>query len=141
MNRAFPQLIFAVVLGLALPGFAQGPVATAKTENGVSYTTGGITEDESRAMRQDAKNWPLTLIFSEGREREYLADVSVNIKDGKGKDVLDVLTDGPILSARLPEGRYIVSADWEGKTLRRTVILKRGAARQVTFNWPTPRRD
>ena len=141
MNRAFPHLIFAAVVCLALPGFAQGPAPRPKTENGITYTTGGITEDESRALRQDAKNWPLTLIFSEGREREYLADVSVTIKDGKGRQLLDVLTDGPILSARLPEGRYVVSADWEGKTLTRTVILKRGAARQVSFNWPTPRRD
>jgi hypothetical protein len=141
MSHAFPKCLGALFLSLTVSGLAQAATPAPKTENGVSYMTGGITEDESRAMRQEAKNWPLTVIFSEGREREYLADVAVNIKDGRGKDILDVVTDGPILSARLPEGRYIVSADWEGRTLKRTVILKRGAPRQMSFNWPTPRRD
>src|SRR4051812_43480673 len=110
MNPLARRLAGAVFLAVAGIAAAETALPQARSENGITYVTGGITEDESRALRSQARSWPLTVIFSEGRAREYLADVHVSIKDQSGKELLDVTTEGPILQAKLPEGRYSVTA-------------------------------
>jgi hypothetical protein len=67
---------------------------------------------------------------------EYLADVKVSITDKAGTVVLDTVTDGPILLARLSPGQYRVSADSNGAIVKKTVQI--GASHPVKLNlyWP-----
>ena len=65
MKNILLQTLFAIVmaLGACVNSFAQLP--EIQTGNGISWMMGGIGLDESTAMRAEAKNWPLSIEFSE----------------------------------------------------------------------------
>jgi hypothetical protein len=103
----------------------------------VEYIAGGIGQDEARAMREASTSWPLALEFaSKGSPRaDYVADVTVNVRDSRKQSVLEVKADGPFLLARLAPGRYTVDATYAGKTLSKTVTVARGRAARTLFLW------
>ena len=59
----------------------------------------------------------------------------VRLADTKGSVVLDTVTDGPMLLAKLPPGRYQVMAEVRGQTRTATVDAT-GGAKRVTMLWP-----
>ena len=126
MNTLSRLSAAALALALAVPAFAAA-LPQPKTEHGVTYLSGGIGEDESAAMKAEAKHYPLSLVFSAGKYGEYLARVPVTIKDYAGKMVLDTVSKGPILLVSLAPGRYTVTATRDGKTLRQAVDIKKGS--------------
>src|ERR1041384_6973190 len=71
-----------------------------RTENGVTYVDGGIGGEEAAAMKAEVKHYPLSMIFSAGKENEFLADVKVKIKDKDGKDIMST-TAGPIMLVKV----------------------------------------
>lgn len=131
----------AIVIALALPAVAaaQAMLPQEKTEGGIAYVSGGIGQNEAMAMRRAAREYPLSMIFSAGPRGAFLADVSVTIKDDKGKTMLETVSAGPIMLVDLPAGDYRVAATVAGKTLHRAAKVgeKEGHAR-VSFNWPSP---
>ena len=98
----------AIALALALHAVG-ATLPQPKMENGITYLSGGIGNDEAVAMKAEAKSYPLSMIFSAGKDNEYLADVKVNIKDKAGKDVLNAVSNGPIILVKVPAGRYSMS--------------------------------
>ena len=107
----------------------------ARSDNGITYLSGGVGRDEAAAMKAQAKNYPLSVVFSAGKDNEYLADVKVTIKDKTGKDVLDTAAAGPILLVKLPAGRYTIAAQRSGETLRRIVQVNHHGDKRVNFHW------
>lgn len=106
-----------------------------KTQNGVTYVNGGIGLDQAAAMKAEAKNYPMSMIFSAGKENEFLADVKLTIKDKGGKEILTTIA-GPIMLVKLPAGTYAVVADLNGTRLHRTVHVGTKRDEQIVFHWP-----
>lgn len=127
-----------VALGLALPMLAasQTMLPQARTEGAVTYLSGGIGHEEALAMRQEAKHYPLSMVFSEGKRGEFVSDIHVTIKDKSGKTMLDAVSDGPIMVVKLPAGEYSLTADMHGKVLHRTARISDKGSVQEAFNWP-----
>lgn len=130
---AFPA--GALALALVFPA-AAAPLPQAKTEHGVTYVSGGIGQDESSALKAEAKSYPLSVVFAAGRQDEYLAEVPVTIKDRSGRTVLDTVSRGPIMLVRLPAGRYRIAATRNGKALQRSAAVQARGDTQVVFHWP-----
>ncbi|NHL69234.1 carboxypeptidase regulatory-like domain-containing protein [Burkholderia ambifaria] len=106
--------------------------------NGVAYITGGIGEDEVTAFRDVAPRYNLRITFA-SKSGHYLADVDVTLSAGKST-ILDAHTSGPFLFARVPPGRYTVSAhDRAVQEVRHVVVPARGAI-DVSFYWHDPER-
>jgi hypothetical protein len=106
--------------------------------NGVAYITGGIGEDEVTAFRDVAPRYNLRITFA-SKSGHYLADVDVTLSAGKST-ILDAHTSGPFLFARVPPGRYTVSAhDRAIQEVRHVVVPARGAI-DVRFYWHDPER-
>ena len=129
--------IFLGLLGLCFSGalFAQQSLPPVQTFGGVSYMTGGVGLDESAAMKAAEKDFTLSLLFAQTKRGEFVSDVTVSIKDKTGKIVLDALSDGPVLLARLPAGAYTVSADYDGKVLMRKVQVEAKGVARAGFVW------
>ncbi len=129
--------IVAAALALSLAGaaFGQGDLPPLQTFGSVSYVTGGIGLDESDAIKAAEKDFTLSLVFAQTKRGEYLSDVKVSIKDKAGKSVLEAVSDGPMLLARLPAGAYTVSAEYDGKTLTRTVRVEGKGVTRAGFVW------
>lgn len=127
MNKALPFLLAGFIF-YANAGFAQ---IQPKTQNGITYLSGGVGLDERSEMKASMHGYNLIMTFAE-KSGAYVADVKVSIKSLGGKQGLEAVSDGPLFYAALPPGRYRVSAEYAGKT--QTKIVKLGKANQV-FRW------
>jgi hypothetical protein len=104
----------------------------------VAYVNGGIGSDEADALRTEARYFPLELMFSrrgEGERAEFVADVHLQILDAAGRIVVDRSSQGPIFLARLPNGHYTISAEFQGRTQTRRVALGDGRRESLSFFW------
>jgi hypothetical protein len=104
----------------------------------IAYVNGGIGSDEADELRAEARYFPLELMFSrrgEGERAEFVADVHLQIFDAAGRVVVDRASQGPIFLARLPDGTYTVSAEFQGRTQVRRVALGNGRREAVSFFW------
>jgi hypothetical protein len=139
MNFQARPVLFALALGAALPAAAavmnNSELPQAKTENGITYLSGGIGKSEAQAMRAEAKRYPLSMTFSTKKDNEFLARVPVTIRNSSGKTLLDTVSDGPILLVKLPPGKYSVTAEAYGKTYRRSVRVNAKGDTPLYFHW------
>ena len=103
----------------------------------VSYLSGGIGLSESDAIKHVAKAYPLELEFvlKAKPKDEYLANVKVRIKDAHDKTVLKTTAGGPFLLAKMPAGKYQVSADRDGKVIHRQIDIAANGHQRVVFEW------
>lgn len=127
--------VAALALGLASAAFAQDALPPLRTFGSVSYVTGGIGLDESTAIKAAEKDFALSLLFAQTKRGEYLSDVKLSIKDKAGKTVLEAVSDGPMLLAKLPAGAYKISAEHEGTVLVKTVRVEPKGVTRATFVW------
>lgn len=83
---------------------------TGRSAQGVDYMSGGIGEGEVQAMRAERERFSLWLTAA-GLSGAFIGSVRVRIVDlASGGTVLEHVTDGPLLYAALPVGRYEVEA-------------------------------
>lgn len=135
-----------VTTGIVLFGLLMAPLAFAalpsalppeQTQGGVTYVSGGVGQEEAQAFEAAAAQYPLTLEFAikHAPHAEYAADVHVVVTDAQGTRVLDTTSDGPFLLAKLPAGRYTVTAERHQQTLARTVHVATHKPTHVMFLW------
>ncbi|PKO91888.1 MAG: hypothetical protein CVU15_09865 [Betaproteobacteria bacterium HGW-Betaproteobacteria-1] len=102
----------------------------------VIFVSGGIGYCESQAMQSASKEYPLELVFVQktASGENYLANIPLQITDTKGNLVLDTVTKGPYLLARMPAGRYTIAANHNGEIKTQRVTLAKKHQRLV-FAW------
>ncbi|WP_434602540.1 carboxypeptidase regulatory-like domain-containing protein [Pseudomonas sp. Z4-7] len=103
-------------------------------QNGITYLSGGIGEDEARAIGQ-AKGYNLHMTFAIGPENKYVPDVDVTVLNASGQTLLTLSDAGPLVYVQLPPGKYSVVATRNGEERRDTADLGSGAARKLVFHW------
>jgi hypothetical protein len=107
--------------------------------NEIAYINGGITRDEADALRNAAPNFPLQLVFARrgqpGANDEFVADASIAFFDEHGNRVAALDGQGPIFLARLPDGRYTIVAEFDGRRQTRHVVVQNGRTQKVSFLW------
>ncbi|TWC14905.1 MULTISPECIES: carboxypeptidase regulatory-like domain-containing protein [unclassified Pseudomonas] len=103
-------------------------------QNGITYLSGGIGEDEARAIRQ-AQGYNLHMTFAVGPENKYIPDVQVTIHNASGQTLLTLDDAGPLVYVQLPPGKYAVMATRNGEERRDTADIGNGAARNLVFHW------
>ncbi|MFZ2852799.1 MAG: hypothetical protein WAZ34_01645 [Rhodocyclaceae bacterium] len=113
----------------------RGPIAGEKAADsaGIAYLSGGIGSDDPVARM--AEDYKLHLVFATQGSGAYVADVRVLIEDAKGKKILAADSPGPIFYVKLPTGNYRITAEYEGKPLRKSVSLKDHRLRDLYFHW------
>lgn len=133
------QLMVALgaTFGGALAVAAEGDLPATQRAGEVTYLSGGIGLDQSRAIKDVMRDYPLVLTFvgTTRNGNEYLSDVPVTITDVSGNTVLDTTSDGPFMLASLPGGRYTVTASYGGKTEQHTVNVSTARHARQTFTW------
>jgi hypothetical protein len=126
-------------LCMVLPAFAAtaGALPAEQTQGSVTYVSGGIGQEEAQAFEVAAAHYPLTLEFAikHAPHAEFIADVHVIVTDARGQHMLDTHSDGPFLLARLPVGRYTVTAEHQGQTLTKTIQVAPAKSAHALFLW------
>ncbi|WP_077044200.1 carboxypeptidase-like regulatory domain-containing protein [Pseudomonas sp. KK4] len=103
-------------------------------QNGIAYLSGGVGEDEVKAIQQ-AKGYNLHMTFSIGVENKYVPDVDVTIKSVQGQTVLTLTQAGPLVYVQLPPGKYTVVATRDGEERRDSADVDANASRNLVFHW------
>jgi hypothetical protein len=129
--------IVAAGLGVAPQSFSADEIVSLQPQRQgpVSFVSGGVGDDEAQAIKSMAASYPVEMLFvAKSTPNQYLANVRVQVTDKSGNVVLDTTTRGPFLFAKLPPGRYSVSAESEGGVKRQNMQVT-GARQRVTFMW------
>ena len=107
--------------------------AAASAQPAPPVRTGGIGEEERRALESDAR-YNLKLVAA-NRAGQYISDVDGTIVDERGAVVVAARIAGPWLLADLPPGRYRVVAVYEGTRQSRDVVVGRGGRQEIVMQW------
>jgi hypothetical protein len=134
MKARFVLSAAALALALSLTAGA-ATLPASVSANGITYLSGGIGHEEAAAMQAEARNYPLSLVFSAGKHDAFVSNVTVTIKDKAGKVLLDSAAGGPIMLVKLPAGEYTITALQYDAPLHRTVRVTGHGAKRVAFHW------
>ena len=109
------------------------PIET-KTYKGISYISSGVGTDERKTLSHAAKDFGLKLLFAvEGGE--LLTEVAVVIQDSAGSTVMDLVSEGPWFFAKLPPGKYTVSAKANHDIIKKSAEIKKSGQTELRFFW------
>ena len=135
--KKLPSLLFSACLLLPGIGFAEeeGTEAPTRVENGILYMSGGIGENQQQSMVQRRKDYTLALTFAMKKTGEYVADVNVLIQNAANQKILETKSTGPFFYAKLPPGKYKVSAELDGKSQSKSTQIKITGLRELYFYW------
>ena len=127
----------ALLLAAPLTVFA-GDMVKGETEQGYRFMSGGAGIEERNEMMQQASQYDLALIFA-APSGDYLSDVGVVITDGRGKEVVNTTTTGPLFYAQLPSGRYNIKATYDGQSKEiKGMQVSDGRRVSQLFHWNVP---
>ncbi|HCS45365.1 MAG TPA: hypothetical protein DIW52_21480 [Pseudomonas sp.] len=129
-------LMFPIMLQAASlePIDSSGVQVERQEQNGITYLSGGVGEDEAKAIQQTT-GYNLHITFAIGPENKYVPDVDVAIQKAQGQTVLNLSQAGPLLYVQLPPGNYTVVATRDGEERRDTTDVGTGGARNLVFHW------
>jgi hypothetical protein len=137
-----PSFVACALAALAAaPAFAaldsHAMLPAPRHHGDITYLTGGVGQDEARAMRREAARYPLELLFvaRQGKHDDFLADMPVTIRNANGRTVFRGRSDGPYFLAKLPAGRYTVTSKNRGERVTRHVAVKDHGTQRVVFEW------
>jgi hypothetical protein len=122
MHHTATRLALIALLGLATlsPAIAAEPV---------SFRSGGSSSEDFNALDRVESGYTFKLLMAAKGSGAYLADVSVRVTSlPAGELMLDTRTEGPLLLAALPPGRYEVTATAAVKpgaltTQKRSIVI------------------
>ncbi len=112
-----------------------------QSQNGISYLSGGIGDEELTFIKQATREYNLHLTFSEGRSNAYVSDIKLTINNLRGKTLLALEQAGPLVYVKLPAGRYDISAELEGRIEKRRVVVGAKMPKTVQFHWPSSSKE
>jgi hypothetical protein len=139
MGKIAVAAMAPVLLALGVTPFSNASEVYAnnlkvQTENGISFVSGGFGVEERAALRTMGEKDNLQLSFAL-QNKEYLGGAKILIKDERGNQVLETISDGPLFYAKLPEGKYIVMATAQGKTLIQAAEIPNEGQARLYFAW------
>lgn len=134
---AFTGVMVLGTTGLVALGAPLSNLPPAQVQGEATYITGGVGDDQASAFKQAAAAYPLELLFAQKAppHNVYVADVKVTVRDASGKPVLETTSDGPFLLAKLPAGRYDITANYNGQVKRQAVDIRSGKHQRKVFVW------
>ena len=111
-----------------------GGLPQIQHQGDVSYVSGGVGQDESKALERERSHWPLSMQFT-GPGSDFLADVHVRIVDVHNNEVLHADSLGPFMLVKLRPGRYTVHATYKNRDQTKTVSIASKGSTQAAFYW------
>jgi hypothetical protein len=135
LNIPRKSMLVLVLAVFGISSFAQLPEVQTRPE--MSCMIGGVGSDESKALRAEAKKWPLNIEFSEhmGNKDAWVSGVRLKIMDAKKNTLFEESCNGPIFLAKLATGTYDIVASYQGVEKKRQIKIEDGKSQRVSINW------
>lgn len=139
MKRSIP--LFAALGAATLTALSahaltrEGVVLEPKTYNQVTVVSGGIGLDESTAIKQMSKQYPLRIVLTNPVGDYQVAD-SLQVMQN-GQVVADIPGAGPYILMNMPAGRYTLHANFAGRQMTRDVTVSSSGRKEVSLVTPS----
>jgi hypothetical protein len=135
LNIPRKSMLVLVLAVLGISSFAQMPEVQTRPE--MSCMMGGIGSDESKALRAEAKKWPLNIEFSEhmGNKDAWVSGVRLKIIDAQKNTIFEESCNGPLFLAKLAPGSYDIVASYQEIEKKRQVKIVDGKSERISMNW------
>jgi len=133
------RVAFSAVVFFAMAGITSAQDVGLKPQTspeGIEYVAGGIGTGQRDALKAMRNEYNLRLSFARPQSGDYLADVKVLVENKQKEKVLDVVSSGPILYAKVPAGTYKVTAMYDNQKITKTATIRNGGARGLTYYFP-----
>ncbi len=130
-------LMKSVFISMSATSIAFAQVPEVNNQNGIDYITSGIGLDESSAIKEEAKRWPVHIMLSAIMEGKavWIADVDLTVKNANHQTVLEIKTDGPFALIKLEPGIYTVEATNKGAKQTRRFTVVHGKPKSISIFW------
>ncbi len=127
---------FAIIISFNQSS-AMAQLPEIQSDSNLSCMMGGVGLDESRAMREEAKKWPLVIEFTEhqGNSYAWIAGAELQIINAKGETIFFEKCNGPLFLARVIPGRYEIIATYDDQVKKRMVVINDKQSTKVSFTW------
>ena len=137
------KILLSIMFAFLLFTNAYGdtPGLKPQTQGDVTFVSGGVGEDEHKALRAIQDQYNLHLTFAVKGSGEFASGVKVKIEDSKGHTFLDTTTTGPNLFVQLKPGHYKVTASRDNQVLTEEVAAPTKHGTAVVFHFPTEKGD
>lgn len=104
-------------------------------QGNVAYVTGGIGDEERNMLHSVRHEYNLRILNSSKRG-EFMGDTNIAIYDSRGHEIVNANDAGPLLYARLPAGRYSITAENDdGDTQTRNIRVSSDHATRTHLVW------
>lgn len=125
----------AVVAMMTSQAYAELPLIESRSN--LSCMMGGVGETESKAMREEAKKWPLNIEFSEhlGNKDAWVSGAVLKILNKDGNVIFEETCNGPMFLAKMAPGKYQLVASYQGVSKKRMIQIEEGKRLKESFNW------
>ena len=135
MNYFIKSFLIAIYLTCCSAVFAQIP--GTQYSQGIAYVSGGVGAEESQAILDEAKRWPLLLELSqlEGGRGVWIFGAMIQIQNVQNQTIFEAAANGPYALINLPVGDYQVAASYKGVVQKRSISLKPSASQKINLIW------
>lgn len=135
MKTLFKFIFIAQLFVFGSISVAQIP--DTQYSQGISYITGGVGEDETRAILSEAKQWPLLLEMSqiENGRGVWIFGAMVNILNDKSQSIFNAQADGPYMLVNLEAGNYVIQASFKGVQQSKAISIKADTSQKISLFW------
>lgn len=123
-----------VISTLALMGTASVAYGYPAGQQGPTYVTGGIGDEERMEMERVRSDYNVH-VMSSARDGSFAGDTSMIFYNKAGEAVLTTNDAGPLLYTNLPAGKYVVTAESEGEQQKKIVNISQNKATNLHFVW------
>jgi hypothetical protein len=65
----------------------------------------------------------------------WIAGVDIRVLNDKQQILLETVCDGPLMLLHAPSGQYTLEASYQGRLLKRGIVLKEGDPQKLTLFW------
>ena len=124
-----------VVTGQSADGGIALRTDAKKANASVPAVSGGVSLNARDTLRGSESNANVKMVFALNTGN-YVSDVGVKVTNSKGELVIDDVSNGPWLLARLPSGSYTANATYNGSTVTQKFSVGSKGLKTAQFRWP-----
>lgn len=135
MNYFIKSFLIATYCTCCSVVFAQIP--STQYSQGISYVSGGVGAEESQAILDEAKQWPLLLELSQLEKGRgvWIFGAMIQIQNAQNQIIFEASANGPYMLINLPAGDYQIAASYKGVVQRKSVSVKSATSQKINLFW------
>lgn len=144
-SHSFLRFTRPLLAGLAML-FLWAAFAPAKAETlelgvqaqaAVPFLSGGVGGEARAELEAVSSQYRLRVVDST-TDGAFASGVQLRLKNSEGRVVLDTRTDGPILLANPPAGRYTLESSFQGQLKTQQIEVPSEGQKRVSQRWAPP---